>query len=497
MLDFLAARKERLEEGPGAAETRAWLSTLSSADSMSAARALVDRLVSLNRAQLQMRLRLRLLDMFSEHAEKLLPDLQQRIEEALPPVRGSTRQNAYLIEKLYKELAVGYSIVVLRAPRTWLSPGFRRQMHAPLMQAMTYHARRLGLSEKLYAPAPRGVWQALHQLYRLAVEWKMAERSIGVKDVSALRIYLEALLLSFAQPQQLGPGDFKRVQSYVKEHVHLAKFAYDQDIADSSNLFLIDTRGDGPGAAYAKRKSASQGRLLLDTGKLIERIRTELRQLRSLNDAMPRGGQIESGRVELLQRLEESWRGEHLQRNPRVRFHPRAQLWSGLANIWRLMRETARTPAHSSASMAGEWLIVNESPRGFALTYMSGAAPQLSVGEIVALRGNGRSKLHVCVVRWIVSNGPEHLEVGLQQLAPLAIPAWYQAPEGERATTESVLYLPSIPGPQKSALLIAPTGRIDMARTVEILHAQGRLSLYATRVTETTSSAEFIEVVPA
>lgn len=496
MLDFLATRKERLEESPGTAETRAWLSALSSADSMSAARALVDRLVSLNRAQLQMRLRLRLLDMFSEHAEKLLPDLGQRIEEALPPVRGSTRQSAYLIEKLYKELGVGYSLVVLRAPRHWLSPGFKRQMHAPLVNAMGYHARRLALSEKLYAPAPRGVWQALHQLYRLAVEWKIAERAVGSKEISALRIYREALLLSFAQPQQFGPGDFKRVYSYVYEHAHLAIFAYDQDIADTSNLFLIDTRGDTPGAAYAKRKSYSQGRLLLDTGKLVEGIKTELRQLR--NDALQlRAAQNGSGHVELLQRLEENWRGEYLARNLRSRFHPRAQLWNGLPSIWRLMRETTRTGTQNSNATAGEWLIINESPRGFALTFMSGAAPQLSVGELVAIRGNGRSKFHVCIVRWIVSNGPEHMEIGLEQLAPLAISAWYHSPEGERGTTESVLYLPSIPGPGKSALVIAPAGRIDLARTVELLHAQGRLSLYATRVTETTSNAEFIEVVPA
>lgn len=489
MLDFLGARKNQ-EEGPGTAETRAWLSTLAAADAPAAARALVDRLLSLNRAPLQMRLRLRLLNMFSEHADKLLPDLEQRIEHARPPVSGPVRQAAHLMEKLYKELAFGYSSIVLQAPRTWLSPGFKRQMQSPLLQAMIYHARRLALSEQLYARSPRGVWQALHHLYRLSREWEIAERG-NTGGPTSMHVYREALLLAFAQPQQLGPGDFRRVQTYLRERAHLAALENEQDIADSHGIFLIDVKGDTAGTAYAKSANGAgaQGRLTLNTTRLIAGVRNELQQLRQSQT------QKEIERIDLLQRLEESWRGERMLRGTRSHFHPRAEIWISLGNIWRLMRESMRA-APSTAHSAGEWLILNESARGFALKHVSGSTPQMTVGEVIALRREGRGKLHVCVVRWVASNSPEHIEVGLQQLAPVVIPAWYQAPEGTGAATESVLYLPTIPGPQQTALLIAPPKRIDMARTVELLHAQGRISLYATRVAESTASAEFIEVVP-
>ncbi|HKY02843.1 MAG TPA: hypothetical protein VJM53_09855 [Burkholderiales bacterium] len=497
MLDFLAARKDRIdEEGPGPDETRAWLSSLNDVDTTAMARALIDRLVGLNRAPLQARLHLRLLDMFSEHAAKLIPELELRIARVRPPVSGNARQVAYLVEKLYKELAVGYFIVVTRAPRSWLSPGFKRQIHRPLVQAMDYHASRLALSEKLYAPAPRGVWAALHRLYRLAQDWKIAEREAADSHASPMRIYREALLLDFAQPQQFGPRDFKHVQQLLREWSHLATLELDSGIADPSGLFLLDVRGDSAGVAYGKRaeRSTASGRPILNTTKLLAHLQTELKQLRA--PTMHRELNHEPGFLDLYQRLLENWRGERLQRGVRSRFHPRADVWMGLNDVWRLLRESSRSP-QTSVQASGEWLIVNESARGFALKYMSGSAPQLTVGELIALRGAGEGKVHVCVGRWIVSNSPEHLEIGLEQLAPVVIPAWYQIPDSERATTESVLYLPSIPGPQQTALLIATPGKINTARTIDLLHGQGgRISLYATRVAETTASVEFIEVIP-
>ena len=104
--------------------------------------------------------------MFRDHVDWLLPQLESRIARAQPPLAGNLRQVAYFIEKLLKELALGYSRVVLRVPRAWLSLGFKGQLHVPLTRAMDFHARRLQLSQRLYARNPGGVWSELHQLYQ-------------------------------------------------------------------------------------------------------------------------------------------------------------------------------------------------------------------------------------------------------------------------------------------------------------------------------------------
>lgn len=475
-------------------ESRDWLNTVSDADATSAAAALVDRLVALNQARMQSRLRLRLMEMFAEQARKLLPMLEQRFVKAAPPLSGKEREAAYLVEKLYKELAAGYSSLVLRGPRLWPGAGFKRQILPPLIRAMEYHAQRLALSEQLYAPNPKGVWLALHRLYRMAGEWKIAENE-DARQISPGSIYREALLLNFAQPQQFGPGDCKRVQAFLRHHTRLAMFYRARQAADGHGLFIVDTRGDEPGEAYAKNKAGHPpDGLVLDAGRMLEAIQTEIKALRL---AARQANLINQAyRLDFLERLSDNWSGRRLQRAVRTRFHPRAEVWMGLSQIWHLLLDMKRGARIPPAS-AGSWVIRNESARGFGLKFISGAAPSVSVGEILALRPDGRAKLHLCVVRWIVSNGPDHLELGLEQLAPVVIPAAYKKPGKSLTTPNAVLYLPTLPGPQQSALLVAAPALVNTTRAVELRHAHGRLALHATRIAETTASVQLIEVVPA
>ena len=475
-------------------ESRAWLNTVTDADTIAAAAALVDRLVSLNSARMQFRLRMRLMDMFSEQAGKLLPDLEQRFSKGAPPLGGKAREAAYLAEKLYKELAAGYSTAVLRAPRIWPSAGFKRQILNPLIRAMECHAQRLALSEQLYAPHPKGVWLALHRLYRMARDWKIAEFD-DARNVSPGSVYREALLLHFAQPQQFGPGDCKRVQTYLRQHSTLALLYRPRSAVDGAGMFLIDARGDRPGEACAKLKGTfTPGGLVLDATRLLEAVQSETKALRLA--ASQANLSAQAYRLDFLQRLSENWRGRRTQRAVRTRFRPRAEVWMGLSQIWHLLLDMKRGARIAPAS-TGQWVILNESARGFALKYVSGVAPAVAVGEVLALRPDSRAKLHLCVVRWIVSNGPDHLELGLEQLAPVVIPASYKKPGKAPAPPSAVLYLPTLPGPQQSALLITAPALVNTTRAVELRHAHGRLALHATRIAETTASVQLIEVVPA
>jgi cyclic-di-GMP-binding protein len=474
-------------------ESRGWLNTVGGADTTAAAYALVDRLIALNAANFQFRLRLRLMDMFSEQAAKLLPVLEQRFTTATPPLTGKAREAAYLAEKLYKELAAGYSILVLRPPPLWPGAAFRQQVLPPLVRAMECHAQRLALSEQLYAPDPKGVWLALHRLFGKARDWKIAHHE-DARLISPTSVYRDALLLSFAQPQQFGPGDCKRVQNYLKQHGSLALLYPPPRGLDGPGLFLIGTRGDTSGTAYEKSVKSDPGALVLDTSGLLDAIHSELRALRLA--AKQANLSAQAYRLDFLQRLADHWRGRRLQRAIRTRFHPRAEVWLGLSQIWHLlldMKRGARVPPPS----AGRWVIRNESARGFALKFISGAAPAIAVGEVLALRPDGRAKLHLCVVRWIVSRGPDHLELGIEQLAPVVIPAAYKKPGKTPMPPNAVLYLPTMPGPQQSALLVAEPALVNTTRAVELRHANGRLALHATRIAETTASVQLIEVVLA
>jgi hypothetical protein len=70
-------------------------------------------------------------------------------------------------------------------------------------------------------------------------------------------------------------------------------------------------------------------------------------------------------------------------------------------------------------------MVTNESPDGYALMHMSGQTDDVRIGDIIALQAvdeqTGMSQAwHICIIRWAISENPEHIELGLQILAPSA-----------------------------------------------------------------------------
>jgi len=506
LMNFIAPGRESLPPPEFAPEQlRDWLSALPQHDAAAAAGALIERIITFNRTDLQARARIRALEMFRDHVDSLLPHLECRLQDAVPPLVGTLRHTAYLMEKLFKELAAGYSRAVFEVPKTWLSMGFRSQLHMPLVRAMEYHARRLALAQQLYARSPGAVWADLHRLYQLAREWRLDAENIESPEISALDVYRTALLLAFAQPSRLNRTDFMRVQAYLASHGQLAELIPAKTITDAACAFAIDHRRDKPGVALAKRKDIGleNGEMLLITGPLVERIETQLTRVRSGISPTSLGLPDEGATLsyqELLQRLMVSWRGERATRATRTQFHPRIEMWVGLREIWRALRAEAPaepgadTAAGGGAARPSEWIVLNESSRGFALRHMSRTPPPIHVGELVALKPRGRGAIFVCLVRWIQSDNPEHLEVGVQQLAPIAVPAVYRLSEADRGAPEPVLFFPQMPTQRKAPAIAVSPDQLRGDSPFSLRHRRGRLDLRPGRIIEKTSSIELIEV---
>jgi hypothetical protein len=445
--------------------------------------------------------------MVRDHVDWLMPQLEVRVAKVTPPLSATLREAAYCIEKVLKELAAGYTSVVVAAPRAWLSIGFKTQLHLPLTRAMDFHARRLALSQRLYARSPGAVWAELHQLFRIARDWGVAEREAESPRISPLRVYRETLLLAFAQPTKLAHGDFSRVQAYLAAHGELAELATGVKLDNPACVFAIDPRRDKPGAAYTKRADMGfeNGELVLLTHRLVERLEIQLKKLRDgvapATLALPDEART-PGYRELMQRLIMHWRGDRKQRQTRMRFHPRVELWVGLREIWRVLRADApaETPQaditlREQPAKASEWIIANESARGFALKFMSGALPPIDVGEIVAVKSREHGTLYVCFVRWIQSNNPEHFELGLQQIAPLVVPAVYKPHEQAPVAAEPILFFPEMPAQKRAPAIVTPPNRLQSNEQFSLRHRRGRLALRVGRVIEKTPSVELIEVL--
>ena len=150
-------------------------------------------------------------------------------------------------------------------------------------------------------------------------------------------------------------------------------------------------------------------------------------------------------------------------------------------------------------------MVINEGPEGYLLMHMSGLTGNLRIGDLVALRPTGeRSEAtptwHVGIVRWALSENPEHIEIGVQQLAAHAISAEVVRMPVSEDGKLSALILPAMPPFRELQALVTPTGQLgEKDGRLLVLIDQGNFGIHELRpvaLTEQTSSIEVFTVEP-
>lgn len=497
-VNFIAGRAGSAEgEDWQPEDLRRRLSNLAQADLDTAARTLIEELVRFNRVPPNRR-HIPVVDIFRALIESVMPRLQARLDGSTPPISRSVRANAYLVEKLLKELGIAYTRLVHSVPVSWLSFGHRQQLHGPLVRAMDLLARRLLLSYRLYARAPKGVWAGLHELHLLALDWNIANRDIAAPNTSAYAVYRKALLLAFAEPSRLASGDLQRVRDYIARFGDAADVVRPHADRAVHCLFIIDSREDRAGLSFAKLRHPvpSDRALLLETGRLVDRIGQQLQQLEQgiapVQLGLPQDPDTQRYR-NMLRRLAANWSGAARKRAPRLHFRPRAEVHVGFPGVWKML-EAPVEPGPAAELPANEWGILNESPGGFALRHIRGAIPALRVGDLIGVRSRDRGDVFVCLVRWILSETAEHIDIGLQQLAPRFAPATYRRIDGRAVTHVPVLFAPSSPHFNRVPVVVLPAKLVTAGTDFVIQYLGGAITLRAERALESTPHAELFQV---
>ena len=147
------------------------------------------------------------------------------------------------------------------------------------------------------------------------------------------------------------------------------------------------------------------------------------------------------------------------------------------------------------------WMVTNESPEGYAVMHVAGNTGALSVGNVVAIRTDSDQNWQICLVRWALSENPEHLELGLQILAPKAVPAILAQPSHGTGTEHlRVLILPAIPKLRSGQTLVVATGALPKERKKLLLLIEGDnisvREVHRTSIDEQTSSVEILSIEP-
>ena len=477
-------------------ELREWLGALPADNAAEAAACLGQQLFAMNRTSLPARARIEFADLFREKMDTLLPVLEADLARATLPLSGRRREAAALTDQLLVELGYAYKSGVVALSKRFLGIGVRGRLQSALLHAMRALARRLASGYRIYAANPKTVWQELHLLFELAAKHGLTETRLpGTVDTPS-SVYRQALLLAFAVPHKLMQGDIDRILNYLARFADRTKLVPPSPDTEEPGAFLIQPDRDAPGSAIAKFRFAASrpNDLVLNCLPLVELLLDQIDKLAAGIPARDIGLPPEADAPifrDLLQRLARHWGNVATRQFGRLRTHARVELLVGLRAIWRSLRRESRLDRTGTAPSA--WMVTNESPGGYALMHVSGRCEPIRVGEVVAV--DTGEACHICVVRWVLSDNPEHLELGVQEFAPSATPIGLQ---GENASDSGpALLLPEIPALHQPWAILAPYGQVDASRELLIAGNNSRLRVRATRIVEQTLSVQMFQFCPA
>lgn len=401
------------------------------------------------------------------------------------PLPRKTRQLVRSLQDLLQTLA-----------DDWLATLDTSQDSRPRTQAICLGrslealARHLLISNLTASPVGIGIWQQMHQTYDTARRLQIADNTPDGLPCRLQDVYFSAVLLGCAQPASFTSSEVDFVATYLKSFAELVDLT-----PDACAKFWIDpTRDEAPNASARKPLPPDTAAYRFSCDRITALLRQQLSALEAGSTPaqikVPEFAATPAGRG-VMHRLIAYWGDPAKRRFPRRRQNYRAVLCAGLDNLWQLFQK-GEAPAIETSS----WMITNVSPDGYTAMHISGKTASLSVGDVVALRSELGEEWQICIVRWVLSENQEHLELGLQLLATRALSAVLALPEsGEGGTCLSVLLLPKITTANPAEMLVIPSGAVhEQFRKLVLVVENENINVREVRSTQLDERNSRIEV---
>lgn len=447
--------------------------------------------------------RIKLLDLLYGHAVKITLAQLPLLHDLNLPVARKIRQLVRCIQELLEILVQDYlnTLSELYDPLAETKPRSPQNTLRRIMQCLSWH---LMISHLVAAPTGTGIWALLHSTYATSRRLGLAAMEAPGDGRRIEQIYLSSLLIAIAQPASFNSRELEFITQYINDCATMPDLTEQAPIG-RHGIFWIDPEKDSPAHALSRRIPPPDALIFyLTCDTVAQNAADHLAAIESGQTAaelgLPALADTASGQG-VLRRLADFWGNPVKRKFPRRRQSYRADLCAGLERLWHLLRG----PDHPRPPTS-EWMVTNESPDGYAMMHVAGKTEELRVGDIVAvhpLEGHApdNGPWHICIVRWALSENPEHVELGLQVLAPRGFPALLALPDGiDNLNRTSAILLPETPPLRPLQALIVPSGTVtDRTQKLILLMEQDNLKvreMRAKELDEQTSSIEVFTVEP-
>ena len=410
----------------------------------------------------------RILELLHTRADSVWNAIAAQASSADSGMPRDTRRLAHHVDALETQIYEGY-MRVLNDVEHRLVRNRRRDPASVAGRALNALHHRLVIAAYLSKPAPPNLWQQAHRLFALARSEALSDKTKPKLKHHVGRIYREMLALTVVQPERLSGAEVSATADYLTRFAPAVIIRDDAPAQADYRLFWVDLASDMAPISVARRLPDAGVDVVYFSCHRLGTLAAE--QLRALEEGtapqellLPASAAQPAFRG-LLHKLHESWTEPPTRHLLRRRQHYQVRMVVGLAAIaCRLDNGCER----ADEATLPAWRVYNQSPSGYALVHEAGEIGGVVAGEIVAIRADSEKPWDVCVVRRVLSERYETLEIGLQVLASSArqVRLAFRHSANAAKALHTALLLPALPTLRTHDAIVVAAGVAGSQRFV-------------------------------
>jgi hypothetical protein len=385
--------------------------------------------------------------------------------------------------------------------------GGPRRLVSLVRRAFQATSRVLANSYLSYAPVPPNIWYDAHEIYMFTRGRKIHRHPVTLDqpDITLERLYTQSLLLALANPYGFLPSQLAMVLHYLQDNAQLAKLTPVPPVHRLAKAVAIVPVGhDFPPFSANKGGNAEGSKLFLLTFDLAFQLQEQIRGLEA-GASLPReaGSDVDArGRyVALLKRLLRQWAIPPARQFNRLPSRARVVTCAGLSGVWQYSRgvHAGVTKPPTGLPPMANCQVISHTPAGYALRQIDPVPTALRIGELVALRIEGRQSLQVAMVRWFRNTlKASGLEFGCELLSDNPEAAAAASEDAAPGSLQPAVVLPEDKGggaDASPAQIIVPAGAFALEQAITLRRGSETGFAVLTKLVEQGPGFELYEFV--
>lgn len=440
---------------------------------------------------------LKILDLFRMRTEVLAGEIKPLLLDASLPIPRHLRTVALALMEVYGTLANGYLTAIRHAAPEKLRVLNLTPAHM-CAQGLAHLVQEYEIAQLISLPASADFWRCAQALYGLIRTGLPTDGLAAPEVVEAERSMKVILALATAQPEGFSPRETCFLADYLRQQASALEIGREDRLPAEDAYWLDEARGLPPVAASRLMPPTSRPPIHFSCKPLGALARRHLAELgsgdRPENLGIP-GTAVLADYRSVLARAEVRWSNPPKRRINRRHKGSRVQVCTHLGQLWQQLHGSG---PEGVEPLASEWMIRNESANGYAIMHVAGELGGIVSGSAIGLRSAPDVPWNICIVRWARSELADHIELGLELVAPTAEAVRIARSGPDAQEPIPALRLPALPSLNRAESLLTARGNFRPGLFTLLVDSTSRLQVsdcLAGQLTMHTACIEIFEFV--